>query len=82
MKKRILIMLISFITVPLAACPTCVGRVGKGSPPFFSEQFYQPNNTSMDAVYERLIREKSHAAAHDITTQPSKKQISEHKDRS
>lgn len=34
---------IIFASLPISACPTCVGRVTYNSPLFFSEEFYKKN---------------------------------------
>ncbi len=63
MKKKILgtLMLIGSLFTGLSGCPTCVGRIGQESPPFFSEEFYTPDNESMDELYEQLIQDPGSA---------------------
>ena len=63
MKKKILgtLMLIGSLFTALSGCPTCVGRIHEESPPFFSEEFYKPDNQSMDELYEELIQDPGSA---------------------
>jgi hypothetical protein len=36
------------------ACPTCVGRIKAESPPFFSADFYQPNQSISRETKEQI----------------------------
>lgn len=82
MKKKILgtLMLIGSLFTGLSGCPTCVGRIGQESPPFFSEEFYTPDNESMDELYEELIQSDSASAqatsGKQIAEQTNKKEAS------
>ncbi len=79
MKKKILgtLMLIGSLFTGLSGCPTCVGRIGQESPPFFSEEFYTPDNESMDELYEQLIQETPvSASSEQIAEQTNKKEAS------
>ena len=42
-------------------CPTCVGRLEQNSPPFFSDEFYQPKKTDQKQKEDKqkLETEKS-----------------------
>jgi hypothetical protein len=39
-------------------CPTCTGRITPESPPYFSDEFYQPGAESMDYLYEELLAQE------------------------
>ena len=41
-KSSICFLLFLITCMNLSACPTCVGKVTKTSPAFFSDEFYQP----------------------------------------
>lgn len=43
MKIRVLFFSLILGTVSLFGCPTCIGALDDDAPPFFSEDFYQPN---------------------------------------
>jgi hypothetical protein len=60
--------------VELCGCPTCIGHNHEESPPFFSEEFYTPNNESMNELYEELIQEQNQAQS--TAEQPTKKEAS------
>lgn len=54
MKIRMkLLIILLVIAAPLAACPTCVGRITKDSKPFFSDEFYV-SYKSMDHLYQAI----------------------------
>ena len=59
MKKCILIIFLLVTSWPawLTTCPTCVGHVDQKSLPFFSNEFYKPDEQSMDQLYEQLLSE-------------------------
>ncbi len=81
MKKKILgtLMLIGSLFTALSGCPTCVGRINEESPPFFSEEFYKPDNESMDELYEELIQDPGSAQAtsdKSVSEQSTKKEAS------
>jgi len=40
------------------ACPTCVGRIKAESPPFFSADFYQPNQYISRETKEQIGQTK------------------------
>lgn len=57
MKKfnSVLILLIQLGSTLVAhACPTCVGRIKAESPPFFSTNFYQPNQSISRETKEQI----------------------------
>ena len=41
-KNIVFLLLFFFMYINMLACPTCVGKVTKNSPPFFSDEFYKP----------------------------------------
>lgn len=53
--KVILSLLLLLLTSPLAACPTCTGRITQSSPPFFSDEFYKPTTENMDELYQAVL---------------------------
>lgn len=40
--KKLLLCILSGIPFQLVSCPSCVGIVNEQTPPFFTEEFYQP----------------------------------------
>jgi len=44
--KKYFALLSLLTTFAAYACPTCIGRMTKKSPPFFSNQSYQPNKNN------------------------------------
>ncbi len=46
----ILLFLASLGATKLYGCPTCIGRIEKNSPPFFSDEQYQPSNYQNDHI--------------------------------
>lgn len=42
--KLFYLLFIALAVSPLYSCPTCVGKVAPSSPPFFSDEFYQPHH--------------------------------------
>lgn len=42
MKIRIFITALFLLQSQLYGCPACVGSVKRDSPPFFSDEFYEP----------------------------------------
>lgn len=48
-------LLLLLMMSPLAACPTCTGRITQSSPPFFSDEFYKPTTENMDELYQAVL---------------------------
>lgn len=46
-----------FLAIPfrLLSCPTCVGKIKAESPPFFSDDFYQPNKSETQTMSKEQI---------------------------
>jgi hypothetical protein len=60
MKNSILIiaLMASIISFQAESCPTCLGRIEKDSPPFFTDEFYKPTAESMDYLYQQLVADQ------------------------
>ncbi len=60
MKKAVLFisLISSLASFHIESCPTCLGRVEKDSPPFFTDEFYKPTAESMDYIYQQLLAEQ------------------------
>ena len=53
--NNVLILLIQLGSAFIAqACPTCVGRIKAESPPFFSANFYHPNQSISRETKEQI----------------------------
>jgi len=64
MKKAVFFisLISSIISFQIESCPTCLGRVEKDSPPFFTDEFYKPTAESMDYIYQQLLAEQESEA--------------------
>lgn len=62
MKKSFNICLLIAIVISssLGGCPTCIGRLEKNSPPFFSEEFEKFYRHEEKAAQELSAAEKTH----------------------
>ena len=57
MKKILLsICTLSLYSLKLISCPTCVGRVKAESMPFFSNDFYQKNQSVPSETQEQMVQ--------------------------
>ncbi len=62
-KAALFISLISIlVSFQIESCPTCLGRIEKDSPPFFTDEFYKPTAESMDYIYQKLLAEQKSEA--------------------
>jgi hypothetical protein len=58
-KATLFISLISIlVSFQIESCPSCLGRIEKDSPPFFTDEFYKPTAESMDYIYQQLLSEQ------------------------
>ncbi len=48
MKIKLLFLLLFCLNLQLYSCPSCVGIVTQESPPFFAEEFYQPQDMQIE----------------------------------
>ncbi len=64
MKKAALFisLISSLVSFQIESCPTCLGRIEKESPPFFTDEFYKPTAESMDYIYQQLLAEQESEA--------------------
>ena len=60
MKNAILViaLIASLASFQSESCPTCLGRIEKESPPFFTDEFYKPTAESMDYICQQLLADQ------------------------
>jgi len=51
-------ILVAAFPLRIASCPTCVGKIKTDSPPFFSDDVYQPGKALHEPITSAIAHEK------------------------
>ncbi len=73
--KKYFVLLSLIIVCSIQACPTCIGRINKKSPPFFSDEYYKPGSNNKQ-IKNNKKADKQNKQPQQHTNTATKKDVS------